>query len=217
MRSNQYHSRTISCSQAFRHALYSPVSTLSCKLSSLESQNQTKELQEAQVVMSQLRDLLAFCDRQTDIKCEVNARAVILKTVALFNVSFPKIRVIVNNLPSTIINGHEIIWQEILLCLLSNAAQAYGNSANPGIIYLSASILNNHWQLVIADFGCGLSWWQQVRLSVKNMSFKPDGHGIGLKYVKDTLHELGGKIDLISKRGLGTKVVVSIKLDTQTK
>ncbi len=103
---------------------------------------------------------------------------------------------------------------QVLLNIVSNAADALESSPNPEIRF-TARLRKNIFWLTIKDNGCGISPEQKKRLFQPFNSKKPDGNGLGLVITQKLLALMGCSIDIESKVGEGTSVTVGIPVSEE--
>ena len=85
-----------------------------------------------------------------------------------------------------------------------------------GVIMIGIRALDNHAEIRIADFGCGIS------PTIKDRIFEPffttrasgEGGGMGLAIVKNVVEQHHGRIDVQSEPGMGTTVTVFLPYQT---
>lgn len=93
--------------------------------------------------------------------------------------------------------------------LINNAVDALEHRA--GEVIISLNNIDDKVQIIIEDNGKGMSRAIQQKI-LNNMgvtSGKPNGHGIGFCQVHDMLAKNGGILNIQSKLGIGTKVILT--------
>ena len=106
--------------------------------------------------------------------------------------------------------------QSIITNLLSNAFKF--NKENGEVIFKLD--LNIHQLLLeISDTGRGISNDHLIKLGeryyqIEDSNTSVEGSGIGLAYVKEIVDLMKGKLSIFSKLGKGTKVVISLPIET---
>ena len=112
-----------------------------------------------------------------------------------------------NNLPDGIqIKGNKILFQELLICLLNNADEAYQTEKNKTVLVTTRKE-NKKIIISITDGGIGMNWLEKNVALKKNFSMKENHSGNGLYLVKKILkEEFMGRIELISQKNRGTTV-----------
>ena len=97
------------------------------------------------------------------------------------------------------------LFRQALLNVLLNAEQAMPNGGN---ITLQAHPLNNGVLLDVIETGCGMTEEQRQKAFKPFHTTKPNGNGLGLATTRKVILAHGGKIDLQSELGRGTKVSI---------
>lgn len=68
---------------------------------------------------------------------------------------------------------------------------------------------HEHWLLQIMDNGCGIPEDILPRLTQEGISYgKEHGHGLGLFDARKTIESIGGELQIRSRQGVGTQVVL---------
>jgi signal transduction histidine kinase len=126
-----------------------------------------------------------------------------------------KIKLINNVRKSFIVFADHEMIKLILRNLISNSLKF---SYNNGKIIISASESENSSEIIIEDFGIGISeeimpklFRIDVRISSAGTA-NEKGTGLGLNLIKEMIERLEGSLDLISKPGEGTKVIIKLPL-----
>lgn len=97
----------------------------------------------------------------------------------------------------------------VMLNLITNAADALGNCANPQII-VSARPAEKNVEIKVDDNGCGIASGERQHLFQPFFTSKPGGTGLGLVIVKKMLLAMNGRIDLESYAGMGTTATITL-------
>ena len=96
--------------------------------------------------------------------------------------------------------------KRVLINLVDNALAA-NNSNEPIILELVRS--DDHIKLIVQDKGEGISTENLQRIFEPYYSTKKSGVGLGLSIVKKIIEEHGGKIEVESELGKGTRFIIS--------
>ncbi|UED76330.1 PAS domain-containing sensor histidine kinase [Brevibacillus sp. DP1.3A] len=108
---------------------------------------------------------------------------------------------------------HVQVWaipsyvEQICLNLIKNAMDAVAHNGYV-TIYTETSSMQSFVSVTIEDNGCGISEQRQKHLFEPFYITKEKGTGIGLSVCKKLLEEMGGKINIQSTVGVGTKVEI---------
>lgn len=97
--------------------------------------------------------------------------------------------------------------KQALLNVLINANQAMEGG---GRLSISVGLDGDTVRMVFVDSGPGMTDEQVERAFEAFYSTKADGTGLGLPTTKRIVEEHGGRIEIESKRGQGTRVVISL-------
>jgi signal transduction histidine kinase len=105
-------------------------------------------------------------------------------------------------------------WRlEVILTNLIGNALKYGDpKKKEKWVQIEAEIRNNNLVLTISDNGIGIDQFHLDK--IYNMFYRASedsqGSGLGLYIVRETVHLLGGKIDIQSEKNKGTAVTVTL-------
>ena len=99
--------------------------------------------------------------------------------------------------------------QQVWAHLISNALYA---SNHQGVIMIGVRVLDNHAEIRIADFGCGIA------SDIKDRIFEPffttrasgEGGGMGLAIARRIIEKHQGRIDVQTEVGMGTTFTVTL-------
>ncbi len=98
---------------------------------------------------------------------------------------------------------------QALLNLVTNAADAVEKKASPRIV-LSARRHGRRIFLQVEDNGHGMGPEQLAKLFHPFFTTKPQGNGLGMAIVKKLITKMGGTVDVVSVKGAGTTVTLSL-------
>lgn len=97
--------------------------------------------------------------------------------------------------------------QRVISNLLNNSLEALPEKE--ASINLTLMERQEHWLLQIMDNGCGIPEEVLPRLTQEGVSHgKEQGHGLGLFDARKTLEAIGGELQIRSRVGVGTQVVL---------
>ena len=113
------------------------------------------------------------------------------------------------------VTGDKSQWQQVLLNLITNASEAFGEAFN-GVkrIHVSTSIHENQIWLKVADNGCGIDEAIQPWVFELLRTNKDSGMGIGLWLSKTIVESHQGSIGFETKAQQGTTFTVRLPLQT---
>ena len=95
--------------------------------------------------------------------------------------------------------------QQVLLNLLTNAADALDGCKNPKVT-ITILKLDDRIQIRLEDNGCGIPEDRLKNLFKPFYTTKPKGTGLGLVIVKKMLTQMHGTIDITSQKDIGSVV-----------
>jgi two-component system sensor histidine kinase FlrB len=108
--------------------------------------------------------------------------------------------------PSVRLSSVELM--QVLLNLLTNAAQALHPQLPERRIQLSAREAAGGVEFLVADTGPGMTAEQLARAGRERFTTKPEGTGLGLSIVRRITQAAGGRFELESAPGQGTQARV---------
>ncbi len=113
----------------------------------------------------------------------------------------------VNNCTDVEINADDKKLEELFLNLFINGVQAMGKSGN---IKVACEEESGFVHISVTDTGIGLTEEEIKNLFIPFYTTKPEGTGLGLAIVDRVVNEHSGKIEVVSKKGEGTKFLVTL-------
>ena len=99
--------------------------------------------------------------------------------------------------------------QQVMLNLISNAANALANNDKPEVVISTAKKEGLVW-VNVEDNGVGIPSEDQKNLFKPFYTTKPHGTGLGLLITRKMLAQMNGRIEVLSREGVGTTVTISI-------
>ncbi|MGE4618526.1 MAG: ATP-binding protein [Planctomycetota bacterium] len=100
--------------------------------------------------------------------------------------------------------------EQSILVLLNNAIEA---SEADGTVQLNVSLQTTTIQLEVIDDGHGMSEETIAKLFTPYFTTKKSGLGLGLSLTQRIIHGHGGRIDVVSSPGAGTRMTIQIPTD----
>ena len=201
----------------FHHACMTPLTILSCSLDAIELEknqlNQKDALNSAKYAVRKLTDIILATtkSRSTPENFSVTKS---LKEVVLLYKKNQGCTVEYSNLTTldTKIQGSKLYFQEMIICLLNNAIEAYTNKKN-AYVSLVVRTSNNTLNIHIVDYASGMSLLAQKMAFIEGISYKEKGLGLGLFFTKKTVeNQFNGQMDMYSRLGVGTQVKLTIPI-----
>ncbi|MDE1466858.1 XrtA/PEP-CTERM system histidine kinase PrsK [Aurantiacibacter sp. D1-12] len=109
-----------------------------------------------------------------------------------------------------IVRGDEEALEQALVHLVQNAVEA---SENGSPVFLNLLVEPGNAVIEIVDGGGGMSpEFIRTRLFKPFQSSKPGGFGIGAFEARELVRAMGGRLDVESREGLGTRFVIRLPL-----
>ncbi|MBS2012969.1 MAG: hybrid sensor histidine kinase/response regulator [Deltaproteobacteria bacterium] len=125
------------------------------------------------------------------------------------------------------VNADTGLFEAVIVNLMKNAAEALEAAAaeqashlrvadlsllRTSVIKVSAFVHEGKVRVVVEDNGPGIPPEQVRRLFDAYFTTKAEGRGtgLGLAIVKETIHRFGGTVEIESKLGVGTQVVIDL-------
>lgn len=116
-----------------------------------------------------------------------------------------------NSSPFTSVFLDESLFQRAISNLLNNSIEAIVDHFD---IHITLNEELNEIQLVIEDFGCGMPPEVLQKIGQRGFTTKDKflnaGHGIGFSSSIETIRKFGGKINVTSTQGRGTKIEIQL-------
>lgn len=101
------------------------------------------------------------------------------------------------------------LLQQVLINLVRNALEAYGENAPDPVITIQCSADEDRWYMQVEDNGEGMNEEVLKNATIPFFTTKPAGSGIGLSLVRQLVSALHGEMNIRSMPGEGT----TVKLD----
>ncbi len=98
--------------------------------------------------------------------------------------------------------------EKVLVIILQNSFESYLTKDALLQVQMTVTKIDNNVCIKIEDFGTGIKKEDLSRIYEKGFTTKSKGHGFGLYFVKSTLENYGGKIEVDSEYGAGTRVTI---------
>lgn len=98
----------------------------------------------------------------------------------------------------------------ILSNLINNAVDSYGSEG--GTVLVTVGSVDDLWLIEVCDYGVGIPLDYLSRLGAEQITFKGDAsRGVGLMHAFKVVEGWGGKINVSSELGNGTKIKIMLK------
>ena len=153
-----------------------------------------------------VKQILAFSRKQEAVRQPFDAAQIVHEALSMLRRSLPATIAIVEQIkqvPPLI--GDAGGLQQVLVNLVTNAAQAIGSSK--GVITVSVDIQEEEVHLAVADTGCGMDAKTMERMFEPFFTTKEvgEGTGLGLSVMHGIVVGHGGRIAVDSAPGKGTR------------
>ncbi|MEM2900758.1 MAG: ATP-binding protein, partial [Thermoplasmata archaeon] len=112
-----------------------------------------------------------------------------------------------DNLPQVKVDNDQI--RQVLHNIIGNAVDAMPEGGKIDIITYQDS--DNIVTIEISDTGCGMSEETLQKIFTPYFTTKEKGTGLGMSIVAQIIEEHGGEINIESKEGVGTRVIIKLK------
>jgi signal transduction histidine kinase len=112
----------------------------------------------------------------------------------------------------SVILGDAQQLRQVLLNLFLNSLQAMNGH---GRLSVSTALSDTELIVTIADSGCGIPPKDLQKVFDPFFSTKPAGTGLGLAVARNIIEEHGGRIEIVSGVGQGTRVSIRFPTGTQ--
>ncbi len=144
-------------------------------------------------------------------RCDVNE--LLEETVRLFDQE-KRVRFAIelgSECPTVLADKEEL--RRVFINIVRNAVQAI---TERGEIAITSKVQDGMLKVVIADTGKGIPDEIKGRLFEPNFSTKTEGMGLGLAISRQTIVDLGGRIEIESEVGKGTRALIFLPLTSSS-
>jgi signal transduction histidine kinase len=199
----------------FQHACANPLTSLlmDAELLSLEAATPsqlTEACQRLKTSTEHLRSLFTeFFVQNQNKRFEVYKA--VAEVIAFYRTHSQSSVTIISLLPDQLfLQGSEILFKEMLVCLINNALEAYLGEQTRYVIVLLKRV-EKKLILEVIDFGIGMNPVALFFARYKGLSYKPKGSGLGVSFCMQVVkNHFGGVLQMRSKPAHGTRVAVLI-------
>lgn len=156
-----------------------------------------------------INDLLGFSRQRQPVLRPVKLDSLIEETLSVISVpdEIKIVKKLQENLPIIKIDPDEI--RQVLVNLVNNAIQACNKK---GEVLIETKLFEPLVEISISDNGAGISEENIKKLFTPFFSTKSRGTGLGLVAAKRIIERHKGKINISSKIGAGTKVIIKLPI-----
>jgi PAS domain S-box-containing protein len=156
-----------------------------------------------------VKQILAFSRKQELRQETFDLAAVAVEALSMLRASIPSsIRLEPRLSPTPPIQGDPVQLHQMIVNLVTNAAQAIGLAQGTITVVLAAEADEAHLRLSVSDTGCGMDEATRARIFEPFFTTKAvgQGTGLGLAVVHGIVASHGGHIDVHSAPDRGTRV-----------
>lgn len=202
-------------SHFFRHACASPLTAIHLALEQLDGNKgdttSDSTCSALKTAVSRLQTLILSGGQERSQFCPLSAIQECLPILQPYRL---RIKFLCAGIPSAWqggLMGSRLLFQEAIICLLMNAAQASFFAAQVPVIILSAHAAGRAFRLDLIDFGVGSTSFADK--FEKNLLEHPSGkRGHGLPLISSVIKkQFGGKIYVSSRPEQGTRISLCLE------
>lgn len=112
------------------------------------------------------------------------------------------------------VSGSEAAIESILTNLVNNSIAAFESAATRARkLRIETTVEDNRFMLTVLDNGPGITGVAKKDIWLPGVTTRPHGTGLGLTIVRDTVADLGGEVDALTKSRLGgAQIMVKLPL-----
>lgn len=207
--------------QLFHHALATPITALFCTIAELEnaknSHNFQQLLKNLEVTTKRIDKLanIFLLSKGSAERTDFFIIPTLKSIISLFKYKKASITVIcAASSPDTLTYcGNQILFEEALVCLITNALDSYEKTSKK-IIIITIRQTNAILEILIRDYGKGIQWWQKPLIFLPKVTFKKNGNGLGLPFARSVFeNHISGKIRITSSLAGGTEISCQLPLN----
>jgi PAS domain S-box-containing protein len=164
-----------------------------------------------------VKQILAFSRKEEEERPQgdVDLGAMLHEALALMRATVPtSIRIDAAIAPTPVITGDAYQLQQVVVNMVTNAAQAIGQVPGSISVSLGPEADGAHLRLSFTDTGCGMDEATVARVFEPFFTTKPvgEGTGLGMAVVHGIIKAHGGRIEVKSTPGQGTRFDVLLPI-----
>lgn len=197
------------------HSLKTPLSSLSLALdeaciSARSPRKLQRALKQAQIARNRLQLLLFNRENTGQTMIDVDQE---LGRLKIWYRSMDKNVQVVGPAQSSKkikIYGNQHMFEQLVENLINNGLRASGTNA---VIVVSTQVCERRLNLVIQDFGVGMSGRELLLCELGGYTNHADGWGIGLSCARRIINSFRGQLRIRSWEHVGTQIICTLPLD----
>lgn len=165
-------------------------------------------LEESRRLDNILRSILNFARPTASKAGKTDVNGVVRQTLELMAFGFDKRSItselkLASDLPR--VRGDAELLKQCLINLVKNAQEAMTHG---GVLTVHTGMTHSHVFVAVEDTGSGIPAEMHERIFSPFFSTKEKGAGIGLAMTRKIVEDMGGKVDLVSHVGKGTRITL---------
>ncbi|MEX0895702.1 MAG: ATP-binding protein [Patescibacteria group bacterium] len=205
--------------RVLEHAIASPLTVLKSSLSVIQTHGSTdrRALVHAQKAIEYLELLIA--ELLHTKKSTFDCLSALQQVVVLSHSRGLEVKVVLDARikgKQHLLSGSKVRFQEAIHCIINNAAQSY-DCQSATLIIITVMPFDEGIKILIADFGCGMNFWQQRLATIPLLTLRNNGSGIGLSFARSIIiDELDGNLMILSYKNIGTTIQITLPITLPT-
>jgi two-component sensor histidine kinase len=148
-------------------------------------------------------------DREFDIAVELEAFARNVVCGYVMEHSSGRVQIELDRLDHAVLRGNVARFRRMFFNLVMNAVDAMGNR-DVGVLSVGASIENDRVILSVSDNGSGMPAQKIEQLLVDKETLDGELHSLGFVFVRQTVRDFGGDLQIESEVGRGTRIRIRL-------
>lgn len=226
----QNYSNELAHSVVFRHACKVPLTALLMSLSQLQQQTarggedikpsiESDSLQTVELSLTATKRLMTLleeldCSVPTVRSFDVFEALQEVKALLVAQQQGCHLHFHLHLQPNCRIQGAQLHFEEALICLVTNAIEAYTEDHTAKIVVVLAYQTDSMvLRVEVLDFGVGMTDVVKQLALMPGVSSKEQGQGVGLSFAKDVVENVfAGQLTVASQVGIGTRVRIELPL-----
>ncbi|MDD5165109.1 MAG: HAMP domain-containing sensor histidine kinase [Candidatus Pacebacteria bacterium] len=223
--------------QGVIHDMMSPLSSMSLYMEEVSTNSEkysTDAIQEMiKKTLSASQRMKSFmesarhhiCPTKTDdySTADIYKEIIIARDILAYSARRSHVHIDIHVEEPIMVLAHPLRIHQILINILSNAIDACSQDkseqdfSTERCVCVDAEAVSGSARITVSDNGCGMDELQTQRLFTHPKTTKSGGTGIGLMNTYSIVkNELGGSLDVKSKKGFGTSITITIPISERS-